>query len=170
MQRERDGWRVKKGAGRGCLLNHITVKGIALTLSPLCALSTPTNLLIDRRSSQTAPSSPPARAPKVPWVCLCGPTGCHPEPPTTTDYSGCRLTRICHVDLKTTCSGCEYIMKQGGNRLSSVSVSLDVLHLQLPRRFRRSSFGQDYSNQIIDCSIWVQSTQHRLRLYNPYSK
>lgn len=31
----------------------------------------------------------------------------------TTDYSGSRLTRICHVDLKTTCSGCEYIMKQG---------------------------------------------------------
>lgn len=34
--------------------------------------------------------------------------------PATTDYSGCRLTRICHVYLKTTCSGCEYIMKQGG--------------------------------------------------------
>lgn len=33
--------------------------------------------------------------------------------PATTDYSGSRLTRICHVDLKTTCSGCEYIMKQG---------------------------------------------------------
>lgn len=63
MQRERDGRRVKKGAGRGCLLNHITVKGIALTLSPLGALSIPTNLLIDRRSSQTAPSPPPQPGP-----------------------------------------------------------------------------------------------------------
>lgn len=79
MLGERDGWWVKKGAGRGCLLNHITVKGIALTLSPLRAPSIPTNLLIDRRSSQTAASSPPAGAPKVPWACLCGPTGCRWE-------------------------------------------------------------------------------------------
>lgn len=63
---ERDGWRLKKGAGRGCLLNHITVKGIALTLSPLCALSIPTNLLIDRRSSQPAPSSPQPGPPRFP--------------------------------------------------------------------------------------------------------
>lgn len=69
----------------------------------------------DRQTQQSNSTLiPPARASKVPWVCLCGPTGCHREPPTTTDYSGCRLTRICHVDLKTTCSGCEYIMKQGG--------------------------------------------------------
>lgn len=80
MERGRDGWRVKKRAGRSCLLNHITVKGIALTLSPHCALSIPTNLLIDRRSSQTVPSSPAARAREVPWACLCHPTGCHREP------------------------------------------------------------------------------------------
>lgn len=111
MQGERDGWRVKKGAGRGCLLNHITVKGIALTLSPLCAPSIHTNLLIDRRSSQTAPSSPPTGAHKVPWACLCGPAGCRWEPRQQLIIQD--LTRICHVDLKTTCSGCEYVMKQG---------------------------------------------------------
>lgn len=60
----------KKEAGRGCLLNLITIKGIALTLSPLCALSIPTNLLIDRCSSQTIPLIPASRAPKVPWACL----------------------------------------------------------------------------------------------------
>ena len=32
--------------------------------------------------------------------------------PATTDYSGSGLTRICHVDLKTTCSSCECIIKQ----------------------------------------------------------
>lgn len=103
----------KKGAGRGCLLNHITIKGIALTLSPLCALSIPTNLLIDRCSSQTVPSSPHPGPPRFPghvsWLC-----GLPPRARKTTDYSGGRLTRICHVELTTTCSVCEYIMKQGG--------------------------------------------------------
>lgn len=60
----------RKEAGRSCLLNHITIKGIALTLSPLCALSIPTNLLIDRCSSQTVPLIPASRAPKVPWARL----------------------------------------------------------------------------------------------------
>lgn len=112
MQRERDGRRVKKGAGRGCLLNHITVKGIALTLSPLGALSIPTNLLIDRRSSQTAPSSPPNRGRQGSLGMSRWPHSLPSGAPTWADYSGCRLTRICHVDLKTTCSGCEYIMKR----------------------------------------------------------
>lgn len=62
MLGERDGWRVKKGAGRGCLLNHITVKGIALTMSPLCAPSIHTNLLIDRHSSHP-PQPGPTRFP-----------------------------------------------------------------------------------------------------------
>lgn len=103
----------KEEAGRGCLLNHITIKGIALTLSPLCALSIPTNLLIDRCSSQTVPPSPQPGPPRFPghvsWLC-----GLPPRARKTTDYSGGRLTRICHVELTTTCSVCEYIMKLGG--------------------------------------------------------
>lgn len=112
-QGERDGWWIKKGAGRSCLLNHVNVKGIALTLSPLRAPSIHTNLLIDRRSSQTAPS--PQRwglqssrgTPLWPHRLLRG-------APTRTDYSGSRLTRKRHVDLKTTCSSCEYIMRREG--------------------------------------------------------
>lgn len=103
----------KKEAGRGCLLNHITIKGIALTLSPLCALSIPTNLLIDRCSSQTVPSSPHPGPPRFPghvsWL-----RGLPPRARKTTDYSGGRLTRIRHVERTTTCSVCEYIMKLGG--------------------------------------------------------
>lgn len=137
---ERDGWWVKKGAGRSCLLNHITVKGIALTLSPLCALSIHTNLLTDRRSSQTAPSPshphpPHCRGPQGSLGMSLWPHRLPLGAPATTDYSGSRLTRICHVDLKTTCSSCEYIMNQGEQ-----AVSLDVPHSQLLSRFRRSNF------------------------------
>lgn len=123
-------WWVKKGVGCSCLLNHISVKGIALTPSPLCAPSIYTNLLIDRCSSKTAPHTPqpgPQDSQGMslwPYRLLLG-------APTTTEYSGSRLIRICHADLKTTCSGCEYIMKIGGNRVSSASFSLNVLHSQL---------------------------------------
>lgn len=60
--------------------------------------------------------------------------------PATTDYSGSRLTRICHVDLKTTCSRCEYIMKHGGTGCPFFPFSLDVLQFQQLSRFRKSSF------------------------------
>lgn len=131
----KDGWWVKKGTGRSCLLNHITVKGIALTLSPLRALSVHTNLLMDRRSSQTAPSPFSGGLQGSPGVSLW-PNRLPLGAPATTDYSGSRLTRMCHVDLKTTCSSCEYIMKRG-NGLSRDALSPDVL----PSRFRRRRSG-----------------------------
>lgn len=110
---EREGWWVKKGAGRSCLLNHVNVKGIALTLSPLRAPSIHTNLLIDRRSSQTAPS-PRCRGLQSSRGTPLWPHRLRLGAPTRTDYSGSRLTRRCRVDLETTCSSCEYIVKREG--------------------------------------------------------
>lgn len=79
----------KKEAGRGCLLHHIRIKGIALTLSPRRALSIPANLPIDRCSSQTVPSSPSAsRGPRGSPGTSRGSAGLPPRARKTTDYSG----------------------------------------------------------------------------------
>lgn len=136
-------WVVGKRKERvaGCLLNHVSVKGIALTLSPLRAPSGPTNLLIDRRRVKRDPRckphththtcSPLSQGPqgsRGPCLFLGSPAG-RPSP-TTTDYSGCRLTRICRcADLQTTCIlAVEYIMALrggvGGGDRQTVSFSL----------------------------------------------
>ena len=69
----------------------------------------------DRQTQQsTSTLFPPSRGPQGSLGMSLRPHRLLLGAQATTDYSGCRLTRICHVDLKTTCSGCEYIMKQGG--------------------------------------------------------
>lgn len=99
------GWRVKNGAGRSCLLNHITVKGITLTPSSLFA----PRLRHTSPNRRTLPSDsihdpPPPASPHY----HCPPPT--PQPPTPThtrlrkhvsegsaDYSKSWLTRIRHV-------------------------------------------------------------------------
>jgi len=172
-QGERDGWWVKKGAGRSCLLNHITVKGIALTLSPLRALSIHTNLLIDRRSSQTAPS-PHCQAPQgSPSVSLWP----HRQPlgtPATTYYSGSWLTRICHVDLKTTCSSCEYIMQRGEQtvlcfllpRCAALSVAEQIQEKQL----QMEEFNAGPHCTELKVCIWLTVTYTEIKLHRQAEK
>lgn len=150
MERERDGWRVKKRAGRSCLLNHITIKGIALTLSPHCALSIPTNLLIDRRSSQTVPSSPPSQGPRGSLGMSLSPHRPPSGAPTTTDYSGCRRTRICYVNLKTRCSVCEYTMKQGGEHaVFCVGLFACAVHA-VAERIQEEQLQVDYWTKLLN--------------------
>lgn len=139
-RRGRDGRRVKKGAGRRLSTQSHHRQGYRPdTVSAPCP-ERPHKSPDRQTRRQTAHSSPPPAHPPPPppqpggMSPLWPPQGCHREsPPTTADYSGCRLTRICRrVDLQTSCSGCEYIMKlEGmrtvggwGHKLSAASVSL----------------------------------------------
>lgn len=186
-RRGRDGWRVKKGAGRRLSTQSHHRQGYRPdTVSTPCP-ERPHKSPDRQTRRQTAPSSPPTRAPapsspsaRVPKVPggmspLWPPLGCHREspPPTTADYSGFRLTRICRrVDLQTSCSGCEYIMKLegmrtvgvGGHRLSAVSglsLSLDVPPLQ--RRIGRSGFGSECLKERLGSVFTAQDENVQLR-------
>lgn len=109
----KDGCWVKKGPGRSCLLNHISVKGIALTLSSIRALSVHTNLLIDRRSSQTGPS-PLSCSYQGSLSLSAWPKGLPLGAPVTFFFVFFLSweSRLCHMDFKTACSSCENVMKR----------------------------------------------------------
>ncbi|CAB1436837.1 unnamed protein product [Pleuronectes platessa] len=78
--------------------NVMLVKGIALTLSPLRAPSIHTNLLTDRRGSQTAPSSPQLGPTRFPGHVSVAPQAAAGSPEQQLIIQDPRRTRIGHTE------------------------------------------------------------------------